>query len=263
MAGKIKIAVQYWWEVFKNATKATAKLFDVRGNILIVLGYFGLFLIASFLLANGVLAVPLISDLTGDLNSEFRLALAFVFVFAVTILLNSIYLPAKVDKEQRDLIDYFQNRHRVPKVRLRAIIRDNWVGIEVFNMEDNLRIDITSVIIKDIPQLEVLASPIQLITEREGHSSFRLPPKVWKAILLAKFSNNGTGAHLVGSYDQLSIETGTYDILTQLDGQVEYNDFRPIETTWQLKFNEAKAELTLKKLEDLEDDETKLHITAS
>lgn len=236
----------------KGAAKSTAKLFDLRGNFLLVMSYVALFLLASFLLARGFLSLPIIENLIGDLNSEIRLVVAFSIVVFATLLLQAIYLPAKFDQEQKELITYYQNRHKVALVRLRAINRDLWVGIEVFNLENDLRIDIDSLIIKAITQMEVLSTPIQLVTERDRRISFRLPPNVWNTYMLARLNNDCTKAQIEGFSKSLSIEPGTYHILTQLDGQVEYDGMLPIEATWLLNFYH-QGKLRLEKQENLVD----------
>lgn len=244
----IRNLLSYWIGIIRDAAKATGKIFDVRGNLIAVLIYIVILLLISGLLANGIFVQPIFVQLTGDLTSEIRLGIALLIVLIVLFVGNLIYVPAKRDREQRDLIDYHQNRHVTPKLRVRAINRENWVGIEVFNMEDDVRLTHGSILIKDVPQLDVLTNPICLITQEGGYESFQLAPKLWNTLLLAELSNGSSKAHIISLDKRLPIGPGVYNIAAQLDGRIEYNDIRPIENEWELEFDQTKKRLELRKI---------------
>ena len=69
--------------------------------------------------------------------------------------------------------------------------------------------------------------------------------------MLATLSSDGTTAHIAGSHEQLSIGPGLYDIFTHLSGQIEFNEIRPVETIWKLKYDQADSELKLEKQDEL------------
>lgn len=72
---------------------------------MLVFGYVALTLLATYVLAAGILTLPLLEDLTGDLRSELRLALGFIAVLIFAVVLHVLYLPAKLDREQGELIE--------------------------------------------------------------------------------------------------------------------------------------------------------------
>ena len=244
------LAIRYWLKVLRKAVSATAKLFDVKGNLLLVCGYVGITLFATYFLVTGVLTLLIIEDPIGDLRREIRLVLGFMAVLVITILLHVVYLPAKMDEEQTELIDYFEKRPTTPKLRLRAVNQKEWVGIEVFNMEDDLRISIGSGIVKDIPELDDFHSPLQLVTEQESHTSFWLQPNVWNTYLVARLPQGLGNAKIVTRYHQQDLQPGVYHLLVQIDGQAEYRDMRHLETRWRLEFEGDARSIKLEKIDE-------------